>query len=82
MVQITVSDELAEAIAKAGSLVTLVDSRGRAVGQFVPSQSETAVPLGMTPEHCEELRRRMADDDGKRLTLAEVMERLRALVPE
>jgi hypothetical protein len=31
MVPITVSDELARAIVEAGSFVTLVDSRGRAV---------------------------------------------------
>ena len=82
MVQITVTDELARAIAEAGPLVTLVDSHGRTVGQITPIQAETAVPLGMTAEHWEELQRRMAEDDGTRFPLAEVMVRVRALAPE
>jgi hypothetical protein len=77
MVQITVTDELAQAIAEAGPLVTLVDSRGRTVGQIVPLHSVAAVPIGMTDEHLEELKRRMKNDDGTRYTWAEVQERLR-----
>ena len=61
MVQITVTDELAQAIADAGPLVTLVDSRGRTVGQITPIRSETAVPPGTTDEHWAEIKRRMAD---------------------
>ena len=82
MVQITVTDELAKAIAEAGPLVTLVDSRGQTVGQITPVQTETAVPLGMTAEHREEIQRRMAADDGTRSPLTDVMERVRALAPE
>jgi hypothetical protein len=36
----------------------------------------------MTPEHIAELKRRMAEDDGTRYTLSEVLERLRTLAPE
>jgi hypothetical protein len=82
MVQITVTDELARAIAEAGTLVTLVDSRGRAVGQIAPIDSKTVVPLGMTEDHWEEIQRRMAEDDGTRYTWAEVREHLRSLAPE
>jgi hypothetical protein len=58
MVQITVSDELARAIAEAGTLVTLVDSRGRAVGQIKPIEASDC-PDGMTIERWEEIKRRM-----------------------
>jgi hypothetical protein len=82
MVQITVTDELAQAIANAGSLVTLVDPSGRALGQFAPFQTGTPGPIGMTDDHIEELKRRMANDDGTRYSWAEVIERVRALSPE
>lgn len=80
MVQITVSDELAQAIAEAGQLVTLVDSSGRAFAHATPM--EPVRPIGMTEEHLAELTRRMAEDDGTRYTFAEVIERVRALAPE
>jgi hypothetical protein len=58
MIQITVSDELARAIAEAGSLVTLVDSRGRALGQVTPIE-QSECPRGMTTERWKEIKRRM-----------------------
>ena len=82
MVQITIADDLARTIAEAGPLVTLVDSQGRTVGQIAPVRSEVPSPIGMTEEHWEEIRRRMAEDDGTRYTWAEVKEHLRSLAPE
>jgi hypothetical protein len=82
MVQITIDDSLAQAIAKAGQLVTLVDARGQTVAHASPVQSDIAVPLGMTPEHLAEIERRMKEDDGTRIPFNEVIARLRALAPE
>lgn len=85
MTQITVSDDLARAIIEAGPLVTIVDSKGRTIGQIRPIRSEDATPIGpigMTEEHLKELQRRMDEDDGTRYTFAEVIERVRALAPE
>jgi hypothetical protein len=80
MVQITVSDDVARAIAEAGSLAMLVDAQGRALAHVTPVEQKQAI--GMTKEHLAELERRMANDDGTRYTLAEVVERVRALAPE
>jgi len=80
VVQITVSDELARAITEAGSSVTLVDSRGRALAHVTPV--EPTAPLGISDEHLEEIERRMANDDGTRYTWDEVKSQLRALAPE
>ena len=74
MVQITVSDELAQAIAEAGSLVTLVDSRGRAVGQITPIE-ESDCPRGMTTERWKEIKRRMKEP-GKYVSYQAIKERL------
>jgi hypothetical protein len=63
MVQITVSDELARAITEAGSLVTLVDSRGRALAHATPVRPTS--PLGMTEEHRAELERRKEQEGAK-----------------
>jgi hypothetical protein len=82
MTQITVTDELARAIAQAGSFVTLVDSNGRTIGQVTPLNSSLEGPLGMTDEHLTELERRMAEDDGTRYAFAEVIERVRGLAAE
>jgi hypothetical protein len=79
MVQITIDDNLAQAIALAGKFVTLVDSRGNEVARLTTTEPKAATPLGMTPEHLAEIERRMKEDDGKRYTWAEVMQRLRAL---
>jgi hypothetical protein len=80
MVQITVSDELAQAIVSAGTIATLVDGRGRTVAHVSPV--EHIRPIGMSEEHLMEIERRMANDDGTRYTWAEVQEHLRALSPE
>jgi hypothetical protein len=74
MVQITVSDELARAIAEAGTLVTLVDSRGRAVGQLTPIE-ESDCPRGMTTERWEEIKRRIKEP-GTYVPYQEIKERL------
>lgn len=60
MVQITVSDDLAQAIAEAGTAVTLVDSRGRALGQLLPI-SETSGSRGVSTERLAEIDRRMRE---------------------
>ncbi len=82
MVQITVTDELARAIADAGPLVTLVDSRGRTVGQIAPVQADDTVPLEMSAEYLSALKRRMVNDDGTRYNWAEVKEHLHSLANE
>jgi hypothetical protein len=80
MVQITISDELAQAITEAGQLVTLVDSSGRALAHATPV--EPVGPIGMTEEHCAELERRRREDDGTRFTWEQVKEHLRTLAAE
>lgn len=82
MVQITIDDNLAEAITKAGQFVTLVDARGQTVAQVIPNESDVPVPLGMTSEHLAEIERRMKEDDGTRIPFQEVIARLRELAPE
>jgi hypothetical protein len=82
MVQITIDDNLAQAIAAAGKFVTLVDSRGNEVAQLTTLESNEATPLGMTPEHLAEIERRMKEDDGTRYTWAQVKEHLRSLAAE
>jgi hypothetical protein len=80
MVQITVNDELARAIAEAGAAAILVDSKGRALAQVTPI--EQTGPIGITDEHLAELDRVMAEDDGTRYTWPQVLEHLRSLAPE
>jgi antitoxin (DNA-binding transcriptional repressor) of toxin-antitoxin stability system len=58
MVQITVSDDLARAIAEAGPLVTLVDSSGRAVARVAPIGG-TERPPGMSEERWKEIQSRL-----------------------
>jgi hypothetical protein len=60
MVQIAVSDDLAREISQAGPLVTLVDPRGHALGQFT-STDEMECPHGMTTERWKEIRRRVQE---------------------
>ncbi|MGD9634005.1 MAG: hypothetical protein AB7G28_23245 [Pirellulales bacterium] len=60
MVQITVSDDLARAIAEAGPSVTLVDSRGRALGQLTRI-SESNDLRAASPERRAEIERRMRE---------------------
>jgi hypothetical protein len=82
MVQITVTDELAKAIAQAGPFVTLVESTGRTVGQVAPPGTVLSGPIGITDEYLAELERVRAEDDGVRYSWAEVKEHLRSLTPE
>jgi hypothetical protein len=82
MVQITVTDELAQAIAQAGPFVTLVDSNGHTIGQVAPLGTQLGGPIGMTDEHLAELQRIKAEDDGSRFSWSEVKEHLRSLVQE
>jgi hypothetical protein len=82
MVQITIDDNLAQAISQAGQFITLVDSRGREVAQVTRMGSDETGPIGMTPEHIAELERRMREDDGTRIPFSEVINRLKALAPE
>jgi hypothetical protein len=82
MVQITIDDNLAQAIIKAGQCVTLVDTHGQTIAHFTKAEANAAVPLGMTPEHLAEIERRMKEDDGSRIPFHEVISRLRALAPE
>lgn len=58
MIQITVSDDLARAIAEAGPLVTLVDSHGRTVARVAPIEG-TECPPGMSEERWQEIQRRL-----------------------
>jgi hypothetical protein len=74
MVQITISDELARAIAEAGSLVTLVDSRGHALGQITPIE-ESKCPPGVTSERWSEIKRR-TQKPGTYLSYQEIKDRL------
>ena len=80
MVQITIDDNLAQAIAQAGGLVTLIDSRGNTIAQAAPTNASG--PVGLTPEHLAELDRRMKEDDGTRYTWAQVKEHLKSLAAE
>jgi hypothetical protein len=82
MVQIPIDDNLAQAISQAGHFITLIDSYGREVAQVTRVESNSTVPIGMTPEHIAELERRMREDDGTRIPFSEVINRLKALAPE
>lgn len=82
MIQIAVNDEEALAISESSTPVVIVDSRGRALGQIGPVDAETATQPGIPVERWAEIRRRMANDDGTRYTLAEIMDCVRALAPE
>ena len=82
MVEISISDEIARAIINAGSFAVLVDQRGQKVGRVAPCDELPSGTIGMTEEHIEELKRRIAEDDGVRYTFSEVIARLRAVAPE
>ncbi len=85
MVQITIDDSLAQAITaitQQGGVVTLVDSHGQAIAQTMQAQSQAAEPIGMTAEHVEEIKRRMAEDDGTRIAFTEVIRRVCMPAPE
>lgn len=86
MTQITVTAEIASAIAASSPPIVLVDPQGKKLGQMtqtdLSSASESIGPIGMTDEHLAEIKRRMAEDDGTRFTLAEIMERVQTLATE
>lgn len=79
MTVVTLSTEQLRLIGEATSPIVLVDSQGREIGQIThlvqPSDSSEE-------EVVAEIKRRMATDDGARLTHAEVVAHLRALTPE
>jgi hypothetical protein len=82
MIQITVSDVEARAIAEGAPPFVIVDPQGKPLGQITPVDPKIATYAAMSPEEWDEIKRRMAEDDGTRYTLAEIMQRLRALAPE
>jgi hypothetical protein len=82
MVQVTIPDDVARAISDAGSFVALVDGTGRTIGHVAPAGAKLSGPIGMTDEHIAELKRRMAEDDGTRHVLSDVITRLRSAAPE
>ena len=82
MIQIAVSDVEARAISESSSPVVVVDSHGKPLGQITPVDPKTAAQPGISAENWAEIKHRMANDDGTRYTLAEIMERVRALAPE
>jgi hypothetical protein len=82
MVQITVSDDLAREIAKAGPFVALVAPNGRTIGHVAPVGSKLSGPIGITDEYLAELERTKAEDNGIRYSWAEVKQHLRSLTQE
>ena len=82
MVQITVTDELAQAIAQAGPFVALVDRNGRTVGHVAPPGTQLTGPIGITDDYLAELEHIRAEDDGVRYSWADVKEHLQSLPRE
>ena len=80
MTVVTLSTEQLRQIGEATtSPIVLVDPQGREVGQI----TQLVQPPDSTEEDVvAEIKRRMAADDGTRMTHAEVMGHLRALMPE
>ena len=78
MTFVTLSTEQVRIIGEATSPIVLVDPDGREVGQIAVG----AIPsLASEEEVIAEVKQRMANDDGTRLTHAQVMDHLRALTP-
>jgi hypothetical protein len=82
MIQIAVSDVEAQAICESATPVVVVDPQGKPLGQITPVDPQIAAQPGIPAERLAEIKRRMANDDGSRYTLSEIMERVRALAPE
>jgi hypothetical protein len=82
MIQITVSDVEARAISEASPPFVIVDPQGKPLGQITPVDPDIAARAAMSAEEWDEIKRRMAEDDGTRYTWAEVKEYLRTLAPE
>ena len=74
MVRITISDDLAQAIADAESPITLVDSRGRTLGQLTPMHRSDDFPE-VTPERRAEIERRL-QEPGEYVPFETIKERL------
>jgi hypothetical protein len=79
MTVVTLSDEQARLIGEATAPVVLVDSKGQRVGRVTKLALPPDAPEA---EVVAEIKRRMAEDDGTRLTHAEVMAHLRGLADE
>jgi hypothetical protein len=75
MIQITLSDEQALALANSTPPVVVVNSLGNALGQITPIDQESVVRAMMSPERWEELQRRM-NEPGEYITLDEIKQRL------
>jgi len=75
MIQITLSDEQAIAIANSTPPVLVVNSQGNTLGQITPVDQEALVRAMMSPEEWEELQRRM-NEPGEYVTFKEIKERL------
>ena len=75
MIQITLTDEQARAVANSTPPVVVVNSLGNALGQITPIDQEALVRAMMTPERWEELQRRM-NEPGEYVTLEEIKQRL------
>ena len=75
MTFVTLSTEQVRIIGEATSPIVLVDPDGSEIGQIAAG----AVPsLASEEEIIAEVKQRMANDDGTRLTHAQVMDHLRA----
>ena len=82
MIRIVLSDEQAQLIAGASQPIDFVDSQGRALGQLAPTPHSPPSQEKLSDAELAEIGRRMANDDGTRYTLPEMLEHLRTLAPE
>jgi hypothetical protein len=82
MTQITVTAEIARAIAESPMPIVLVDPQGRKLGQMTQIDAVSAEEAKCSEEEWAEAKRRMANDDGTRYTTAEVLAYLRSLASE
>jgi hypothetical protein len=76
MTFVTLSPEQVRMIGEATSPIVLVDSDGREVGQVAVGAISS---LASDEEVVAEVKQRIANDDGTRLTHAQVMDHMRAL---
>jgi|tagenome__1003787_1003787.scaffolds.fasta_scaffold19368371_2 hypothetical protein len=75
MIQITLSDEQARALAESTPPVVVVNGQGNMLGQITPLDQEALVRALMPPEKWEELQRRMSEP-GEYRTLKDIKERV------
>ena len=76
MVQIPVSDDLARAIAAAGSMVILVDSAGKTIGQYQRVESSRDRATVTADVNLAVARREASKQGGKFYTTDQVLEHL------